>query len=100
MKLPYVPKTFFKNPTSTTRFEFRWARWLNARGVTIASATVTSNSPDLVVESYGHLNGTVYLYVSGGEMRRSYELTCTVVTAGGEAPMTETRKAYVSLIDM
>lgn len=100
MKLPYVPKTFFKNPTSTTRFEFRWARWLAARGVTIASATVESNDPALVVESFGNAAGVVYVYVSGGVLKSTYTLTCTVVTAGGAAPMTETRKAYVSLVDM
>ena len=83
-------KTFLKDPDDTLDYKFDYAAltngtgdtdWLGS-GETIASATITVDSPGPTVEksSITDSSTSVTVWVSGGTAGKTYKLACKITT--------------------
>lgn len=86
-------KATVKDPQSKLDYPFDWSDWLADVGDTIADATAKVNNfaatTPLVIESLTHFAGVVTVFVSGGQVGMSHDLTVTIVTANVPARIDE-----------
>ena len=73
-------KRFIKDPNAVLDYQFGWAEWLD--GDTISSRQIIADTGITVVTDT-EAAGVVTAWLSGGEVGRSYTVTCRIVTAGG-----------------
>jgi hypothetical protein len=75
-----MARGFTKDPDAVLDYEWDWSAWLGAD--TIASHTVTADS-GLTVDSSAKTATAVTVWLSGGTVGASYNVTCHIVTAAG-----------------
>jgi hypothetical protein len=73
--------TFVKDPDAKKRYRWNWAKWLD--GDVIVSHTIKPQA-GITVSDDSHTDTAVTVMVSGGTAYRTYEITCHIVTVGGE----------------
>lgn len=74
-------RTWEKDPSAVLDWKFNWTNWLSA-AETISSATVTVES-GLTKDSQSNDTSTVTVWLSGGTLGETYEVTCRVTTNQG-----------------
>lgn len=74
-------RTWEKDPSAVLDWKFNWTNWLSA-AETISSATVTVES-GLTKDSESNDTTTVTVWLSGGTLGETYEVTCRVTTNQG-----------------
>lgn len=70
-----------KDPDAVLDFKFDWSGWL-AESETITDHAVTA-STGITVNSTSHNAGQITAWVAGGDVGKSYTLTCHVETNQG-----------------
>ena len=83
--MPDPLETFDKDPDALLDYGFNWAPWLPT-GDTIASATWTIApvcEGGLEVDHQTETTKIASVWLTGGNVGQSYDVTCHVVTAGG-----------------
>jgi hypothetical protein len=71
-----------KDPTDVKDYTVSWAAEMAARSDTIATSVFTA-PVGITIDSQSNSTTTSTVWLSGGTADNSYEITCTVVTAGG-----------------
>jgi hypothetical protein len=92
-----MPRAFTQDPQAVLDYQFDWAGerpWLVA-GDTISDATVTVTA-GLTIEETVIAATTVTVWLKGGTVGASYNVTCHIVTAGGRE---DERTATVTIMD-
>lgn len=87
-------RTWEKDPSAVLDWQFNWTNWL-AAAETISSATVTVES-GLTKDSQSNDTSTVTVWLSGGTLGETYEVTCRVTTNQGR---TDERTIGIRLTD-
>ena len=80
---------FIKQPADVLDYDFDYRDWATDRSDTIASATATSSSPDLVVLDFLIFDNVVKVFVEGGLDETRYKLTCTAYTQNSRVKQAE-----------
>lgn len=76
-------QTFIKDPDSTLDYTFDWSDWLQ-EGENITNASVETES-GLTETSEGFNTTAVTVWVKGGTVGESYEVTCEITTDNSPA---------------
>lgn len=71
---------FVKNTTSKLDYAVDWTEWLEGDQIAESSWSVPEG---LTVEVSSHTDTKAVIWLSGGTFGESYELTNSIVTAGG-----------------
>jgi hypothetical protein len=74
-------RTWEKDPSAVLDWNFNWTNWL-ASAETISTATVTVGS-GLTKDSQSNTTTTVTVWLSGGTLGTTYEVTCRITTNQG-----------------
>lgn len=72
---------YTKDPDDVLDYKINWSSWLS--GDTIATSAWTKNSTDIDIDSIENTTTQTVVWVSGGEVGRSYTFTNHIVTAAG-----------------
>lgn len=82
-----MPQIFVKDPDATLDYTFDWSSWLET-GETIASQTVTTGT-GLTEDSVAASDSAITVWVSGGTVGESYEISCEITTDNSPARVDE-----------
>ncbi len=75
-------KKFTKDPNAVLDYTIDWSAWL-APGDTITDATATVSDNSLVVDTVSFTTDDTTVWLSGGVIGESYDVTIHVTTNGG-----------------
>lgn len=71
---------YTKDPDALLDYGHDWAPWLGADTIGTATWTVPAG---LTKEAESHTTTTATVWVSGGTVGATYQVTCHITTAGG-----------------
>jgi len=74
-------RTWSKDPNAVLDWAFDWSRWLSA-SETISSAVIEVES-GLTKDSQSNTTTTVTVWLSGGTLGVTYDVTCRITTNQG-----------------
>jgi len=69
-----------KDPNSTLDFVVDWTAWLNGDTISTVTWMVTAG---ITKTSESNTTTTATIWLSGGQSRSVYPITCRITTAGG-----------------
>lgn len=86
---------YYKGPASVLDYSEDWTAWLD--GDTIATSTwaLGTGEQDLTIDSDSETTLVTTVWLSGGLLYREYEVTNTIVTAGGR---TSARTNFIHIV--
>ena len=76
---------FIKDPDSTLDYKLNWRPWLRGDTISTSEWEMVENDNDLALTEVSETQDdtTATVFVSGGVAGETYEITNTIVTAGG-----------------
>lgn len=87
--------TIIKDPNAVLDYTIDWTVWLDDMSDTLSSHSVITPSGITCVSS--SISGKkVIMWISGGTVNVTYQVTCRVVTAGGR---TDDRSIYFRILE-
>jgi len=86
-------KLFTKDPSSILDYEWDWVAWLGIDTIAEISLVGTEG---LAINSFLLSEGKITVWISGGTIKHTGMVTCTIVTTGGR---TDSRSALFYIDD-
>lgn len=95
--MAYPAKTFEpKDPSGVNNYRINWATWLTSHGSDTIASSTWALTPTGLTSSSTNTTTTATIKITGGTAGTDYDLTNTIVTAGG---LTECRTVRVPVAD-
>jgi hypothetical protein len=71
---------FIKDDDAKLDFAIDWSEWLDGDGGEVIVSYQVRADEGITVVSHSELDGVVTIWLSGGEVRRSYSIGCLINT--------------------
>lgn len=89
-----MPQTFIKDPDAVKDYEIDWTAWLD--GDTIATSLWLTDAPSVGIGTKTASDTTTTVWISGGILGTTVEVTNRITTAGGR---TEDRTLTFTILE-
>ena len=90
-----------KDPQGTLDYSFYWKDWLAEIGCNISTLTASVVNPagidrPLTITSQTHFDGVATIFVSGGTVGKTHQLTCRITT-DSVPPRIDERSLFIKI---
>ncbi|HET8685811.1 MAG TPA: hypothetical protein VFM18_04010 [Methanosarcina sp.] len=90
-----IIKTFYKNSTDILDYDFDFGDWISIRGQDTIISVEGVVDPGLTLYNVVQEINIVKVFVGGGVVGKSYNVSCVIQTAGGRRK-TATIRLYIT----
>lgn len=86
-----ILETFQKNSTDVIDYDFDYSAWLTSRGGDSINSFSVTVPAGLYKGSTQQMGNIIRVFIGGGTIGQSYEVSCQINTSGGRAKQAKIR---------